>query len=44
NWFNSLGEQVNLVIGFIFVICVMLFRRGMVGEWLAFVERFRKKA
>ena len=43
NWFNSLGEQVNLVIGFIFVICVMLFRRGMVGEWLAFVERFRKR-
>ena len=41
SWFNSLGEQVTMVIGFIFVICVMLFRRGMVGEWLAFVDRLR---
>ena len=41
NWFNSLGEQVNLAIGFIFVICVMLFRRGIVGEYIALVQRLK---
>ena len=40
-WFNSLGEQVNLVIGVIFVVCVMVFRRGIVGEWLAWRQRLR---
>lgn len=31
-WFNGLGEAVTIVIGLIFVICVMAFRRGIVGE------------
>jgi branched-chain amino acid transport system permease protein len=31
-WFNGLGEAVTVVIGLIFVICVMSFRRGLVGE------------
>jgi branched-chain amino acid transport system permease protein len=31
-WFNGLGESVTVVIGLIFVICVMAFRRGIVGE------------
>jgi branched-chain amino acid transport system permease protein len=31
-WFNGLGEAVTVVIGLIFVICVMAFRRGVVGE------------
>jgi branched-chain amino acid transport system permease protein len=31
-WFNGLGEAVTIVIGLIFVVCVMSFRRGMVGE------------
>ena len=31
-WFNGLGEAVTIVIGLIFVICVMSFRRGVVGE------------
>ncbi|HTN48887.1 MAG TPA: branched-chain amino acid ABC transporter permease [Burkholderiaceae bacterium] len=31
-WFNGLGEAVTIVIGLIFVICVMAFRRGLVGE------------
>jgi branched-chain amino acid transport system permease protein len=31
-WFNGLGEAVTIVIGLIFVICVMAFRRGVVGE------------
>jgi branched-chain amino acid transport system permease protein len=37
-WFRTLGDSVSIVIGFIFVICVLLFRRGIVGEavaWLA---------
>ena len=38
-WFNGLGEAVTVVIGLIFVICVMAFRRGLVGElnawWLS---------
>jgi branched-chain amino acid transport system permease protein len=32
-WFNGLGESVTVVIGLIFVICVMSFRRGIVGEF-----------
>jgi branched-chain amino acid transport system permease protein len=31
-WFNGLGEAVTVVIGLIFVVCVMSFRRGIVGE------------
>jgi branched-chain amino acid transport system permease protein len=34
SWFQSLGESVTIVIGLIFVICVMAFRRGIVGEIL----------
>jgi branched-chain amino acid transport system permease protein len=30
-WFNSLGESVTIVTGLIFIICVMAFRRGLVG-------------
>ena len=32
DWFNGLGESVTVVTGLIFVICVMAFRRGIVGE------------
>jgi branched-chain amino acid transport system permease protein len=31
-WFASLGESVGIVTGLIFVVCVLLFRRGIVGE------------
>ena len=34
-WFNGLGEAVTIVTGLIFVICVMAFRRGLVGEFQA---------
>lgn len=34
-WFNTLGDSVTIVIGLIFVICVLAFRRGIVGELLA---------
>lgn len=31
-WFSSLGESVTIVMGFIFIVCVMAFRKGIVGE------------
>lgn len=31
-WFNGLGEAVSLVTGLIFIVCVLAFRRGVVGE------------
>ncbi len=37
-WFNTLGESVTIVTGLIFVVCVLAFRRGIMGEinaWLA---------
>lgn len=40
-WFRSLGESVNIVIGFIFIVCVLVFRRGVVGEFMAFFSRKR---
>ncbi len=38
-WFRVLGESVTMVIGLIFIICVMAFRRGIVGEFLAWQNR-----
>ena len=34
-WFGTLGESVTIVTGIIFVICVLMFRRGIVGEAIA---------
>ena len=31
-WFRSIGESVTIVTGFIFIVCVLAFRRGIVGE------------
>ncbi|AQE70154.1 branched-chain amino acid ABC transporter permease [Bordetella pertussis] len=39
DWFLRLGESVTIVIGLIFVVCVMAFRRGIVGELVALRER-----
>ena len=38
-WFASLGESVGIVTGLIFVACVLLFRRGIVGEIAAALDR-----
>ncbi|MBB3016496.1 ABC-type branched-subunit amino acid transport system permease subunit, partial [Cupriavidus alkaliphilus] len=35
SWFGTLGESVTMVTGVIFVICVLTFRRGIMGELLA---------
>ena len=46
DWFNTLGESVTIVTGLIFVICVLAFRRGIMGELIAWLTRLRggKKA
>jgi branched-chain amino acid transport system permease protein len=38
-WFNTIGEAVNMVVGLIFIICVLLFRRGIIGEFIAWFGR-----
>jgi branched-chain amino acid transport system permease protein len=43
-WFNGLGESVSLVTGLIFIVCVLAFRRGVVGEIAHLLERRRSKA
>src|SRR5699024_502743 len=32
-WFYGLGEAVSIIIGLIFILCVMAFRRGILGEF-----------
>ena len=44
NWFNSIGESVTMVIGLIFIICVLAFRRGIVGEIGAALKKRRVSA
>lgn len=38
-WFSTLGESVTIVTGLIFVLCVLLFRRGIMGELIAWLQR-----
>ena len=40
-WFKTLGESVTMVTGLIFVICVLAFRRGIMGEIIAWMDRRR---
>ncbi|CAN7489199.1 branched-chain amino acid ABC transporter permease [Acidovorax sp. LjRoot129] len=40
-WFRTLGESVTMVTGLIFVICVLAFRRGIMGEIIAWMARRR---
>ncbi|UXH78492.1 branched-chain amino acid ABC transporter permease [Roseateles amylovorans] len=40
-WFVGLGESVSLVTGLIFILCVLAFRRGLVGEVGALWLRLR---
>lgn len=42
DWFNTLGESVTMVTGLIFVVCVLAFRRGVMGEIIAFIDRRRR--
>jgi branched-chain amino acid transport system permease protein len=36
---DSVGSWINVIIGVIFVVCVVAFRKGFVGELLAWQER-----
>lgn len=38
-WFKTLGESVTMVTGLIFVVCVLAFRRGIMGEIIAWITR-----
>ena len=40
-WFNTLGESTTIVVGFIFIVCVLAFRRGIVGEIVSRVRTLR---
>src|SRR3990167_8946702 len=40
-WFHTLGESVTIVTGLIFVVCVLAFRRGIMGELIAWIARRR---
>ncbi len=39
---DKVGSWVNVIIGVIFVVCVLAFRRGVVGELQAYLERRRQ--
>jgi len=40
---DRVGAWINVIIGVIFVVCVVAFRRGFVGELLAWQQRRTKK-
>jgi branched-chain amino acid transport system permease protein len=39
DWFNTLGDSVTIITGLIFVVCVLAFRRGIMGEVIALRTR-----
>jgi branched-chain amino acid transport system permease protein len=43
-WFRTLGENVGIATGLIFIVCVLLLRKGVVGEILAAWDRRSRKA
>jgi branched-chain amino acid transport system permease protein len=43
-WFRSIGESVTIVTGLIFIVCVLAFRRGIVGEIAALFQRTPARA
>jgi len=42
NYAGGLGEWVTVITGAIFVICVLAFRRGIIGELAALFESRRQ--
>lgn len=44
DWFTTLGDSVTIVTGFIFIVCVLAFRRGIVGEIIYFAKRSSSSA
>jgi branched-chain amino acid transport system permease protein len=41
--FGLLGDSVSMVTGTVFMVCVLLFRRGIVGELQAWLVRWRER-
>ncbi len=41
---DKVGSWVNVIIGVIFVLCVMAFRKGVVGELQAWLERRKQRS
>jgi branched-chain amino acid transport system permease protein len=41
---DKVGSWVTVIIGAIFVLCVMAFRKGIVGEVLAYLNRQKDKS
>jgi branched-chain amino acid transport system permease protein len=39
-WFNTMGDNVHIVIGIVFIACVLLFREGVIGRLTALLQRF----
>ena len=39
---DKVGSWVTVIIGAIFVLCVLAFRKGVVGELQAYLERRRR--
>ena len=37
-WFSTLGQSVTIVTGLIFIVCVLAFRRGIMGELIAWLQ------
>ena len=42
-WLRTLGESVTTVTGLIFVVCVLTFRRGVMGEMSAALQRVLRR-
>jgi branched-chain amino acid transport system permease protein len=42
SWFTVLGDSVTMVTGVIFIFCVLLLRRGVVGEFMHYTRHFKK--
>ncbi len=40
-WFAQLADSTDMVLGAMFIVCVLAFRRGIVGEWRARWARAR---
>ncbi len=43
NYLASLGQWVTVIHGLIFIVCVLAFRRGLVGEGIEYLARRREK-
>ena len=43
NYLASIGSFSTIVLGAIFVVCVLAFRRGIVGELIAFLDRRKEE-